>query len=95
MASMKSMTILLFVALSMIVVSEALILCPMFPSCCNTRSCHMLCPSCREARFFRNGVRLMSKFMGSMNPLFGNPINPDPFAIPGMGAIFPSAPLVI
>ena len=94
MAFMHKIATLLIAALSMAVVADALVLCPMFPSCCSTGTCHMLCPSCREARFFRNGIRLMSKFMSSMNPLFGNPINPDPFGMPG-AAIFPSVPLII
>nr|XP_027231435.1 uncharacterized protein LOC113823037 [Penaeus vannamei] len=86
--------ILLTGTLALAAVADSLVLCPQFPSCCYPRDhCHALCPSCREARFFRNGVRLFPK-----NPrgcsIGGNVINPDPFAFPN-SPIFPSPPICI
>lgn len=80
---MKITTVLTILALAFLPtdVSVALVLCPSFPRCCATKSCWYLCPSCREAQNFKNGIRL--------EPLDGKPcpdtlrlIYPDPFAFP-------------
>ncbi|XP_050725500.1 uncharacterized protein LOC127003147 [Eriocheir sinensis] len=79
-------------------VARALVLCSMFPSCCYPRDrCHLLCPSCREARFFVRGVRLFPKysrhpctiggtFINLTAPSFPNAVPPQtlPYASEGI-----------
>lgn len=82
--------LLLLVALAALAaVSEGLVLCPRFPGCCKTGSCGILCPSCSEAEYFKNGVRIESKSPTrcGLNALIG-----DPYALVGAD-IFPS-PLI-
>ncbi|XP_037794956.1 uncharacterized protein LOC119590356 [Penaeus monodon] len=88
MASVRSIAVLMLVALSLAAVCESLKLCRQFPSCCATNSCHALCPSCREAKFFTNGVR--NKPSGRVPKI--SFINGDPFANPS-GGVFPD-PLI-
>lgn len=88
MASIRSIAVLVLVALSLAAVCESLVLCRQFPSCCATNSCHALCPSCREAKFFTNGVR--NKPSGRVPKI--SFINGDPFANPS-GGVFPD-PLI-
>ncbi|KAK7070033.1 hypothetical protein SK128_012540 [Halocaridina rubra] len=70
MASLRFTAMLFFTAVTLMALSDALVLCPQFPSCCNRRnarggdSCHALCPSCREARFFENGIRKFPTDLG-------------------------------
>jgi len=78
----------LVVLLVVAAVCESLVLCPQFPSCCKSRSCHALCPSCREARHFVNGIRKRpSGRVPSISFIEG-----DPFAFPNAD-IFPN-PLI-
>ncbi|XP_063613969.1 uncharacterized protein LOC134787174 [Penaeus indicus] len=78
MAALRTVAVLLVVMLSLAAVSESLVLCPSFPGCCRSRSCHALCPSCREARNFVNGVRKRpSGRVPSISFIEG-----DPFAFP-------------
>ncbi|XP_042867515.1 uncharacterized protein LOC122250225 [Penaeus japonicus] len=88
MASVRSLVVLVLVALSLAAVCESLVLCPQFPSCCSTNSCKPLCPSCREAQFFTNGVR--NRPSGRVPRI--SFINGDPFANPSSG-VFPD-PLI-
>ena len=68
---------------ALVVVSRALVLCPQFPSCCYPYdTCHMLCPSCKEARFFVRGVRKFPKFRRKKPCQSGTFLNPDPYAFP-------------
>ncbi|XP_064079706.1 uncharacterized protein LOC135196855 [Macrobrachium nipponense] len=96
MASLRILAVLLCIAMTMAAVSDALVLCPQFPSCCYNRrpngrdTCHALCPSCREAREFTNGVRNRPSRRRRPDISF---IAGDPFAFPNSD-IFPS-PLVI
>ncbi|KAK7070032.1 hypothetical protein SK128_012539 [Halocaridina rubra] len=89
MASVRFILVLLVAFVALAAVCDALVLCPQFPSCCASRSCGPLCPSCREARAFTNGVR--------NRPTGRSPeisfIRGDPFAFPGNG-VFPD-PLVL
>lgn len=76
-------------------VARALVLCPMFPSCCYPRDrCHMLCPNCREARFFVRGVRRFPKYSRAPCSIGGTLINPDPYAFPDV-IPFPNPPICI
>lgn len=88
MAALRTVAVLLVVMLSLAAVSESLVLCPSFPGCCATRSCHALCPSCREARHFVNGIR---KRPSGRVPQISF-IEGDPFAFPNAD-IFPN-PLI-
>ncbi|CAL4133738.1 unnamed protein product, partial [Meganyctiphanes norvegica] len=63
MLSTRSVLMLLTVFLAVAAVSDALTLCPQFPSCCLGNTCHALCPSCREARRFRGGKALHPKYL--------------------------------
>ncbi|XP_064079705.1 uncharacterized protein LOC135196852 [Macrobrachium nipponense] len=62
MAFIRLFAALLVAALSLAAVSEAVVLCPIFPACCfqKTRlgnACHPLCPDCDEAFEYTRGVR--------------------------------------
>lgn len=61
--------------------SEALVLCPTFPRCCVTQSCWFLCPSCSEAKYFINGVRITPKNPEPC-PDYLRLVVPDPYAFP-------------
>lgn len=60
---------------------EGLVLCPSFPRCCATRTCWFLCPSCREASFFINGIRIYPKNDEPCPDAF-RLLVPDPYAFP-------------
>ncbi|MPC88023.1 hypothetical protein E2C01_082912 [Portunus trituberculatus] len=71
--------LLVLTTLTLAAVCDAFVLCPQFPRCCETRSCHMLCPSCSEAEHFENGVR---KGPNQYRPRCGiNAIIGDPYAL--------------
>lgn len=86
---------MLAVALSIMAMVDALVLCRHFPSCCYPYdSCHALCPSCREAKHFWNGIRLYPKYPDRLCSIGGNVINPDPYAFP-RSPVYPHPPICI
>lgn len=89
MARAHVLLLLLVASASLAAVGDGFVLCPTFPRCCNTGSCGLLCPSCSEAEFFKNGVRIepKSSVRCGLNNLVG-----DPYALVGAD-IFPS-PLI-
>ncbi|KAG7164905.1 hypothetical protein Hamer_G017312 [Homarus americanus] len=94
MLSVRVAFVLLVSFASLATLTDALVFCPKFPSCCYPYdTCHALCPSCREARFFRNGIRKFPKYSRPCS-IGGTFINPDPFLFPG-SVPFPNPPICI
>ena len=90
MARSGVLLLLVLTTLTLAAVCDGFLLCPQFPRCCETRSCHMLCPSCSEAEHFEHGVR---KGPNQYRPRCGvNAIIGDPYALVGE-EIFPN-PLI-
>lgn len=94
MASIRVLLVLVVTFAALAAVCDAFAFCR-FPDCCATGDCGPICPSCREAREFRNGFRIRRKptrFGGPCSS--GGLIVPDPFLFP-QADVFPSPLLCV